>query len=57
MGVSRLRPEFSDQLPALVVEQVGEHHTAAAGEDVSSERRAQPSGAAADQHDFSGQLA
>jgi len=32
-------------LRALVVEQVGEHHTAAAGEDVPRKRRAEPSGA------------
>jgi hypothetical protein len=56
MGVPRVWPEFLDQLAALVVEQVCEHHIAATVEYVPRERRAEPAGATADQHDFSGQL-
>ena len=56
MGVARLRAELIGQLLALVVEQVSEHHVAAARDDVARERRAEPARAAGDDGNLSGQL-
>jgi len=49
--------ELIGQLFTVVVEQIGEHHVAAAGDDVARKRRAEPARAAGDHDDLSGQLA
>ena len=48
------RAEFGNKLVALVVEQISEHHAAAAAEHQPRERRPEPAGATTDQYYLAG---
>ena len=56
VGVARVRAELFGQLHALAIEQVTEHHAAAAGNDVARERRTETSRATGDHDDLTGEL-